>query len=145
MERSILEMLKHRKISSSSNEKSEHEIQKDTMPNLNYKLWKQRMEIKNNMYKVPFNKYENYQTKLNSMKDGGSVENKYIKNDTNKPREAIVNGMNNNQQLKAKKLDPTERNKKNENLSNTAITIIGLHLMGGFYLINSKSDFPDRD
>ena len=146
MERAILEMLKHRKISNSSNEQSEREIQKEKLPNLNYKLWKQRMAIKNEMYHVPYDKYKNYETKLNSMKDGASLEQQYTQKPRLNPKVAMVNPIQNNKELSIKPLDPTRRNHKSDsNLSSTAVTIIGLHIFGGCYLLMSSHDLPDRD
>jgi len=147
IERSILEMLKHRRMSNISNEKSELELQRENLPNLNYKLWKERMQEKNKMYSVQFSKYKSYEHKLNSMKnkENGPLHAKYTKNKETKKDENRINLMKNNQRLTPKLLNPINRNNKTDNLSTAAIAIIGSHVFAGACWAMSANRLPDRN
>eukprot|EP01084_Bolivina_argentea_P061346 112107_1 len=135
VERSILDMLKHRRISTNEIEKYENEfmetqLQMETKsPNLNYKLWKQKMAEKEEMYSVPFSKYKRYEHKLDSMKDNKILEEKMYEEEI-KPTQHLT---------------PIKKNNKTEmDLSKTAMSILGLHLICGLsWYYMTKHQLPD--
>ena len=113
IEKIVLEMAKHRKISTTTNEKSENELQRNTKnKTLNYKLWKKKMEEKNKFYTTPLKDYKIHEFKLNSMKDKKKKENDL---------KQLMN--------QQKHLTPLKKDNRNEKtLSKTANIIIGLHI-----------------